>query len=211
MCTREYKFLPRKSIESIDSYSEHVRILTIETIRLKIICKYWESDMIRKLVQSSSSIHLAYFLSREDGRRRTRGRDSGDRQDNMSRWNDMRRILEKVVRHADSSKAERLANLMNGRVMWMKLQWPSFAWRPCIPRPFYPLLSVGERERGERVRETGWERRREEGKSASPASCIAWVLRQRQVIDCTSGRTENNNSQHRLEICVITRQSPRRM
>jgi len=97
--------------------------------------------------------------------------------------------------YAESSKTERLANLMNGRVMWMKLQWPSFAWHPCIP----PGLSTPRSwPKGERKRQH----------PSPPANCIAWVLRQGQVIDCTNGRTENINSWHRLRIHMITRQSP---
>ena len=103
--------------------------------------------------------------------------------------------MEKVMGYAESSKTERLANLMNGRVMWMKLQWPSFAWHPCIP----PGLSTPRSwPKGERKRQH----------PSPPANCIAWVLRQGQVIDCTNGRTENINSWHRLRIHMITRQSP---
>lgn len=39
----------------------------------------------------------------------------------------------KTKKCVESMKAERLANLMNGRVMWMKLQWPSFVDRPLAP------------------------------------------------------------------------------
>lgn len=118
-------------------------------------------------------------------------------------------ILEKVA--GDMPKARKPERVGKSH------EWPrnvneapltQFCLAPLHP-PVSPLLALSRGERKREIeREGGGRRGVEKREHPSP---IAWVLRQGQVIDCSSGRTENINSRHRLEIRAITRQSPRRM
>lgn len=158
--------------------------------------------MTGKLIHSWASIQLTYLSRRKNGQKVFGGIRASRRQ----RWSIIGRqgwILEKVAGHAESSKAERVGKSHEWPRNVNEAPLTQFCLAPLRPPVFSPFaLSRGEQER--EGRERGKER-------TPPANCIAWALRQGQVIDCTSGRTENINSRHRLEIRAITRQSPRRM
>lgn len=79
-----------------------------------------------------------HSLSLENNRRVEEAVDDEDEHEPSKQFllfagNKREKVFEKDKKCVESMKAERLANLMNGRVMWMKLQWPSFVDRPLAP------------------------------------------------------------------------------